>query len=117
MVKVIKITALGEVSEVDEDKDEDYKAMRKRHGGVDAWALTLPKPWEAKKFMLSMVTLGIFTDADDCNFTATLLWKHLRTTEAQLIFGTVFLVNEDNDDVIDMTLEDFRIIMKHLPNH
>jgi len=115
MVKFIKITALGEVSEVDEDKDEEYKAMQKRHGGVDSWALILPKPWEAKKFRLSMITLGFFTDADDCNFLATLLWKYLRITEAQPIFGTVFLVNENKDQLINMTLEDFRIIMKHLP--
>jgi hypothetical protein len=110
MVKAIKITELGEVSIVEPEEDEDYKAMGARHGGRDSWELGVPERWEHKKFRLSMTTLGFFTEEDDLNLTATYLWAHLRTGGQQPILGTVFLFNETKDEVIDMTMEDFGYI-------
>ena len=115
MVKAIKIKESGEVSLVEPDNDEDYKAMGLRHGGRDSWCLGLPERWEHKKFKLSMTALGFFTEDDKCNVFATSLWWNLRTGGRwQKIFGTVFLYNETSQDVIDMTMDDHAYIMEHM---
>ena len=111
MVKAIKIEPCGTVSIVEPKEDEDYKAMGARNGGKDVWFLGVPERWEHKKFRLSMTTLGFFTKEDDFNLTATHLWCHLRTGGQQPIVGTVFLVNETKDDIIDMTLEDYGYLL------
>jgi len=111
MVKAIKITELGEVSIVEPEEDEDYKAMGEREGGRDSWALGVPERWEHKKFRLSMTTLGFFTEEDDLNLTATCLWTFLTSGGEQPIVGTVFLFNETKDEMIDMTMEDFGYII------
>jgi len=116
MVKAIKI-ALGQVSEVEADTDQELKEMRVRRGGTDSWALCVPERWEHKKFKLSMTTVGFFTESDDYNLTATYLWKHLRTGGAQPILGTVFIYNESDEAIIDMTMSDFQYLMAHIPKY
>ena len=114
MVKAIKITESGEVSIVEPEEHEDYKAMGARHGGTDSWVLGVPERWEHKKFKLSITTLGFFTEEDDLNPTATYLWAHLRTGGQQPMLGTVFLYNETSEAIVDMTMEDFGYLMDHI---
>jgi len=114
MVKALKIKESGEVSLVEPDEDEDYKAMGSRDGGRDSWFLGVPERWEHKKFKLSMTTLGFFTEEDRYNPLATHLWGHLRTGGQQPIVGTVFVYNETRQDMVDMTMDDFAYIMEHI---
>ena len=118
MVKAIKITTAGEISEVDDVySDEDYQAMQQTKGGVDSWCLSIPEQWEHDKFKLSMTTLGFFEPSYLFNQIATILWAKLRNGRAQDILGTVFMFNETGDGMIDFTKQDFGYIMEKITGH
>ena len=80
-------------------------------GGVDLWSLHIPEQWEHNKYRLSIATVGFFTDGDVYNDLATKLWSKLRHGEGQRIFGSVVIFNEDEEDIIDMTIDDLDYIM------
>ena len=114
MVKAIKIKIDGSVEEVvDGREDPEYQDMRMRRS-IDTWCLSIPEHWEHKKFKLSMSCYGFFEPDDPLNKLATILWLKIRNSGLQPIVGTVYLFNEDDDDMIDFTMEDFKYIMDKL---
>lgn len=107
MVKSIKITPNG-MYEIDNyEIDADYKDI-----AYTILSLDIPDYWVFKNFKLAMMTKDMYTDCDERNNLATFLVNKLKThIMDQIIYGTVYILNEDDENVIDMTQTDMTYIM------
>lgn len=107
MVKSIKITPNG-MYEIDNyEIDADYKDI-----AYTILSLDIPDYWVFKNFKLAMMTKDMYTALDKKNNLATFLVNKLKTNIMdQIIYGTVYILNEDDVCVIDMTQTDMTYIM------
>ena len=109
MVKSIMITEEGKVHEMSEE--EEAAATRGRW--YAGYALPVPERWRFKQFRLTMTMLDQFQPDDEPNPLATMLFRKHRAehyTPDNVIFGKVFLANEDSEKVLDFTKDDFAYI-------
>ena len=110
--KSVKIDICGTLTEVDNlFEDEEYRRMNSH----DYCSLNVPMTWEHKKYRLTMVCKGLFEEDDTLNLTASCLHHHLWSTKGHsenVMMDTVWIMNEDSEDTIDMTIEDMRYILE-----
>ena len=94
-------------------QDEEYKTHDR---SWDAFALSRPEIWSGKKFRLAFVCRDTFIKEDtDYNLLGTYLYRILKHQNAVLddiIFGPFFLMNEDRDGIIDLTVADLKYILE-----
>ena len=115
MPKAMKITPNG-IEEIDNIyNDPDYKNRRVTKSW-DPWALNLPMHWEHKKFKLCVLIPGFF-DGQPFNPTATDIYQKLKCqyqAVPDLIYGTMFITNEDEDEIIDFVKDDLDYILSKI---
>jgi len=89
-------------------QDEEYQSHKRPW---DSHCLSMCEHWKHKKFRLSMVYWDMFhPDEDDENPLATYLYRRLKNYDG-LIYGPVYIMNEDRDGIIDFTKEDLKYIL------
>ena len=112
--KVIKISVLGDVSEIDDEQQRHETKGRTQ----SAYSLPFPEYWEHdRKFRLSITMLDRFEPGDDLNIQATILFNRLRTSTSladTLIYGDVYISNETVEEIIDFTKRDFKYVLRHM---
>jgi len=112
--KVIKISVLGDVSEIDNEQQRHETKGRTQ----SCYWLNVPEYWKHdRKFKLCMIMLDIFKPGDDLNIQATILFNRLRTSTSladTLIYGDVYIATETDEEIIDFTKEDFKYVLRHM---
>ena len=114
--KVIKISVLGDVSEIDDEQQRHETRDRTQ----SVYSLPFPEYWERdRKFRLAITMLDRFEPGDDLNIQATILFNRLRTRKRvvaiTLIYGDVYISNETVEEIIDFTKDDFKYVLRHMP--
>ena len=111
MVKPIMLTPLS-VEEIDEEtKDEEVWNI-----GLEGYALDTPLVWLQRAYKLTMLT----DERDGVNSEAMAIFNRLYNAGdgtvrnkymAQPIYGAVIICNEDDYDLDDFTMEDYRFLI------
>ena len=112
MTKAIKITSGSQVLIVDDwESDEDYG----KNNVLSGYSLSLPKVWEHKKYILSVFIVDRYDDTHEYNNIATNILNKLYKTHGevyQVIKGFMIICNEDENQAIDFTFEDYHYILE-----
>ena len=107
MVSTVQITPDGKVTEMSSEEVDEQKGDRIYSGA----SLNAP---EHKQYRLTMIMPDTFDcDEDDMNALATTISRRMRLenyTPDDIIYGTVYIGNENADEVIDFTKEDLTYI-------
>ena len=94
-------------------QDEEYIEHNR---SWDAHSLCRPEVWEGKKFNLAFVCWDTFKEEDtDYNLLGTYLYRMLKHSEVvadDIIPGPIYLMNEDDDGIIDLTIADLKDILE-----
>ena len=94
-------------------QDEEYKTHDR---SWEAHSLNRPEIWIGKKFRLAFVCRDTFIKEDtDYNLLGTYLYrilKHPNTILDDIIFGSFYLMNEDHNGIIDLTVADLKYILE-----
>ena len=85
-------------------------------------ALNAPEHWEHKRCRLTMTMLDTFDcEEDPCggemNVLATTIYRRMRSenyTPDDIIYGTVYIGNENADELVDFTKADLTCICKQV---
>ena len=81
-------------------------------------SLNAPEHWEHKQYRLTMTMLDTFDyEEDDMNVLATTIYRRMRSdsyTQDDIIYGAVYIGNENANEVIDFTKEDLTYICKQV---
>ena len=113
MTKAIKISPNGHAIVVDDmHYDPDYI-----DNSISGYSLCLPQFWKHQKYSLSVFMLDKFDDHHLYNYDATRILRNLNSADGpndDVVFGFMFICNEDIDKEIDMTMEDYEYILDHL---
>ena len=92
-------------------QDEEYKEHNR---SWDAHSLNRPEVWDGKKFRLAFVCRDTFIKDDtDYNILGTYLYRILKHPNAildDIISGPFYLMNEDHNGIIDLTIADLKYI-------
>ena len=78
-------------------------------------SLIVPERWQPKKYRSTMCMPDLFIETDEANLLATMLYRNLRSVAHKMpdiICGTVFISDENNDELIDLTLVEFNKIVR-----
>ena len=114
MVITVQITPDGKATEMTSEEADEQKGERIYSGA----SLNVPERWEHKQYRLTMIMPDTFDcDEDDMNVLATTIYRRLRSesyTPEDIIYGTVYIGNENADEVIDFTKEDLTYICKQV---
>ena len=118
MVITVQITPNGKVTEMSSEEADKQKGERIYSGA----ALNVPEHWEHKRYRLTMTMLDTFDcEEDPCgdevNVLATTIYRRMRSenyTPYDIIYGTVYIGNENANKVIDFTKEDLTYICKQV---
>ena len=111
MVKGIKITTNGETIEFD-DNDDEYNNVEK-----DGYSLMLPERWEHKKYKLAFM---VECYSQEYNALGSYLYNRMYLHHQDIdgsIFGDVFIMNENEKDIIDFTKDDMDYILDKLKKY
>ena len=116
MTKAIQITSGSQVLIVDDwESDEDYG----KNNVLSGYSLSLPKVWEHTKYMLSAFIVDRYEDTHEYNHIATNIFNKLYKTYGevdQVIKGFMIICNEDENQPIDFTLDDYHYILDKMKN-
>jgi len=109
-MKVIKITPFN-IKQLDNiNDDDDYKNYI--HNGL---LLDLPIKWKYNKYLLTMFTKDIYTSDDIYNPVANYLFSKLKCTLSDnQLYGSVFICSENNDSIIDFTIDDLNYLISKI---
>ena len=115
MVITVQITPDGKATEMSSEEADEHKGERIYSGA----SLNVPERWEhPHQYRLTMIMPDTFDcDDDDMNVLATTIYRRLRSesyTPEDIIYGTVYIGNENADEVIDFTKEDLTYICKQV---
>ena len=73
-------------------------------------SLNAPEHWEHKQYRLTMTMLDTLDyEEDDMNVWATTIYRRMRSgnyTPDDIIYGTVYIGNENANKVVDFTKEE-----------
>jgi hypothetical protein len=114
MVYIVKIEPNGNKSQINL---EEYYNKTRVYNGIGLLAPERLFPDDIKnKYKLSMYYPDIFNDTDEYNHIATLLFNygHKITICDADIFGTVYVMNEDDNKQIDFTIKKFEFVFNKL---
>ena len=123
MPKALKITSDSvEEIEVSNDgaaiQDEEYQSHKRPW---DSHCLSMCERWKHRQFKLSMVCWGMFyPEEDDENLLATYVYRRLKYYGGRpedLMYGPVYITNEDMNGIIDFTKEDLKYILEQLSEY
>ena len=81
--------------------------------------LSLPKFWEHNKYILSVFIVDRYEDTHEYNHIATNIFNKLYKTYGevdQVIKGFMIICNEDENQPIDFTLDDYHYILENMNN-
>ena len=73
------------------------------------YALHVPEMWEHKKLKLTMSMPDLYEAGDEPSAMATMLYRKLKLpdyTPRDIVRGTVFVANEQDDELLDFTEDD-----------
>ena len=120
MVITVQITPDGKTTEMSSEEPDEQKGERIYSGA----ALNVPEHWEHKWYRMTMATLDTFDCkkgpcGDEFNVLATTIYRRMRSenyTPDNMIYGTVYIGNENANKVIDFTKEDLTYICKQVLN-
>ena len=120
MPKALKITS-DSVEEIEVSnsggfiQDEEYQSHKR---AWDSHCLSMCERWKHKQFRLSMVCWDMFyPEEDDENFLATYIYRRLKNYGGRpedIMYGPVYITNEDRDGIIDFTKEDLKYILESI---
>ena len=123
MPKALKITS-DSVEEIEVSNsgqfllDADYQSHER---AWDSHCLSMCERWKHRQFRLSMVCWDMFHPEEDAeNILATYVYRRLKHYSGRpddLMYGPVYITNEDTDGIIDFTKEDLRYILEQLNEH
>ena len=118
MPKALKISGFT-ITEIECKNDgsfiqgEEYKTHDR---SWESHSLNRPEFWIGKKFRLAFVCRDTFIKEDtDYNLLGTYLYrilKHPNTILDDIIFGSFYLMNEDHNGIIDLTVADLKYILE-----
>ena len=81
-------------------------------------SLNAPEHWEHTQYRLTMTMLDTFDyEEDDMNVLATTIYRRMRSenyTPDDIIYGAVYIGNENANNVIDFTKKDLTHICKQI---
>jgi len=106
--KLIKISVLGEVDQI------DYNQYRKetKDRTQSSFSLSVPEKWD---FRLSCIMLDTFQEYDDLNVGGTFIYNLLRSTKNEdIICGDIYISNESIDDMIDFSINELKYILEKM---
>ena len=114
----VQITPDGKATEMSSEDADKQKGERIYSGA----ALNVPEHWEHKRCRLTMTMLDTFDcEEDPCgdelNVLATTIYRRMRSenyTPDDIIYGAVYIGNENANEVIDFTKEDLTYICKQV---
>ena len=102
------------------EEADEHKGERIYNGA----ALNVPEHWEHKRYRLTMTMQHTFDcEEDPCGdqltVLATTIYRHMRSenyTPDNIIYGTVYIGNENADKIVDFTKADLTYICKQVLN-
>ena len=105
-MKAIKITPynIKQINNINDDIEYTGNIL-------NGLLLDLPLKWKFNKYILTMFTKDIYTSDDIYNPLATYLYSKLKCNFSDNIFGSVFICAEDNDSIIDFTINDLNYLI------
>ena len=114
MVITVQITSDGKATEMSSEEADEQKGEHIYNGA----SLNAPEHWEHKRYRLTMTMLDTFDyEEDDMNVLATTIYRRMRSgsyTPDNIIYGAVYIGNENADEVVDFTKEDLTYIWKQV---
>ena len=118
MAVTVQNTPDGKATEMSSEEADEQKGERIYSGA----ALNVPEHWEHKRYRLTMTMLDTFDcEEDPCggefNVLATTIDRRMQSgsyTPDDIIYGTVYIGNENANKVIDFTKEDLTYICKQV---
>ena len=117
MVITVKITPDGKATEMTSEEADTQKGERIYSGA----SLNAPEHWEHKQYRLTMTMLDTFDyEEDDMNVLATTIYRRMRSdsyTPDDIMYGAVYIGDENAHAVIDFTKEDLTYICKQVSKH
>ena len=112
MPKSVKITPDGKVVEVTAEEEERLKEGRVWDGRT----LLVPEHGNNdRRFRLTLTFPDVFEESDAYNPLATMLLyrlRHPKFKSVDVICGAAYLSNETLTEIVDLTLEDFKHILR-----
>ena len=104
MVIAVQITPDGKATEMSSEEADEHKGERIYSGA----SLNVPERWEhPHQYRLTIIMPDNFDcGEDDTNVLATTIYRRLRSESYapdNIIHGTVYIGNENADEVIDFT--------------
>ena len=118
MVIAVQITPDGKATEMSSEEADEQKGERIYNGA----SLNAP---EHKQYRVTVIMLDTFDcEEDETNVLATTIYRRMRSgnyTPDNIIYGTVYIGNENADEVIDFTKEDLaysrkQVLKPQIPN-
>ena len=101
-------------TEMSSEEADEHKGERVYNGA----SLNAPEHWEHKQYRLTMIMLDTFDcEEDDMNVLAMTIYRRMRSencTPDDIIYGTVYIGNENANEVIDFTTEGLTYICKQV---
>ena len=115
MFLLSRLRPTEKATEMSSEEADEHKGERIFSGA----ALNAPERWEhPRQYRLTMIMPDNFDcEEDDMNVLATTIYRRLRSesyTPDDIIYGTVYIGNENADEVIDFTKEDLTYICKQV---
>ena len=108
-MKVVKISNSG-IYELDDYKnDEDY--IKASHDGC---CLVVPELWKHNKYKLAML---VEVGGNTYNPLASHLYNNLKSIKYktnEYIYGQVYICNENDEHMIDFTIDDLKYVIKNI---
>ena len=96
-------------------QDEEYQSHVR---SWDSHCLSRCERWKHRRFRLSMVCWDMFyPEEDEENLLATYIYRRLKHYGGRLedlIYGPVYITNEDENGIIDFTKQDLKYILEKL---
>ena len=115
MKKAIKISQDSTITIVDDwQNDEDYM-----NNVISGYSLCLPQFWDYRVFKLTVFIVDIYDESHEINNVATNIFRklyHPCGQVDQVIKGFMFICNEDDEQPIDFTLDDYHYLLTKLNN-
>ena len=108
-MKAVKITTGNQIMEIETDTDKDFNTIEH-----DGGCLLVPEFWKYKNFKLAIFVECYSTEY---NLWGSVVYKRLKNRNYDMddgIHGNMYIMNEDDKDIVDFTIEDMNYIFKKM---
>jgi hypothetical protein len=100
------------IYEIKNYKEDPY--YKSQTYGFSCSCLNVASYWEKRHYDLVMIVKDRYDEDDEFNPIATYIYNNLKGLHFDNIYGTVYLVNEQNFRVVNFNKTDLKYIMKQL---